>query len=106
MTPIIVLYQSTDYDFNALLLQMNVEHWHILALLEACDKEALRTFLRDVHWNVKYAAFHNICLDSKIKNLAAANKDDLRDDIQQALDLNANYKQNRSAFPERTFVSY
>jgi len=38
--------------------KMNEEHWHILALIEAGDKEALRTILRDEHWNVKYAPFH------------------------------------------------
>lgn len=52
------LYQSSSYDFHTIVLQMNEEHKHILALLEAGDKEALGTFLRDVHWNVKYAEYH------------------------------------------------
>jgi len=45
-------------DDQAVFDKMNAEHWHIVALLEAGDKDALRTFLRDEHWNVKYAAFY------------------------------------------------
>ena len=49
---------------EAVFDKMNEEHWQIVALFEAEDKEALRTFFRDVHWNVKYAAFHTYVLFS------------------------------------------
>ena len=45
-------------DDRAVFEKMNAEHWHIVALMEAGDKETLRTFLRDEHWNVKYVAFY------------------------------------------------
>jgi len=37
---------------------MNEEHLHIVAIIEAGDKEALRAFLRDAHWNVECATLH------------------------------------------------
>lgn len=52
------VYDPTAYDIDAMFLKMNEEHWHIIALIKAGDKEALRAFLRDEHWNVKYAAYH------------------------------------------------
>ena len=52
------LAQSRASDIQAVFDKMNEEHWHIVALFEAGDKEALRAFLRDEHWNVKYASFH------------------------------------------------
>jgi DNA-binding GntR family transcriptional regulator len=48
---------SVDDD-PAVFDTINEEHWHIVNLFEARDKEALRTFLSDEHWNVKYAEFH------------------------------------------------
>ena len=49
---------SRAEDNHEVFDKMNEEHWHILALIEAGDKEALKTFIRDEHWNVKYAPFH------------------------------------------------
>lgn len=50
--------QSDEFDIQTMLLKMNEEHRQILALIEAGDKEGLRAFLRDVHWNTNYAEFY------------------------------------------------
>jgi DNA-binding GntR family transcriptional regulator len=49
------LKPASESENEAVFDTMNEEHWHIVTLFEAGDKEALRNFLRDVHWNVKYA---------------------------------------------------
>lgn len=51
------LKRASESNNQAVFDKMNEEHWHIVVLFEAGDKEALRTFLRDEHWNVKYAEF-------------------------------------------------
>lgn len=51
------LRRASDIENQAVFDKMNEEHWHIVTLFEAGDKEALRAFLRDEHWNVKYAEF-------------------------------------------------
>lgn len=52
------VYETATYDLHTMFLKMNEEHWHILQLMETGDKETLRAFLRDEHWNIKYAAYH------------------------------------------------
>ena len=52
------LSQTPESEVPFLLTKMNEEHWHIVHLLEAGDREGLRTFIRDEHWNPKYAVFH------------------------------------------------
>jgi DNA-binding GntR family transcriptional regulator len=41
--------------YQEALRRTNEEHWKILELFEAGDPEALRKFVRDVHWNTKYS---------------------------------------------------
>lgn len=38
------------------LRKTNEEHWKIIALFEAGEPGPLRDYVRDVHWNVKYAS--------------------------------------------------
>ncbi len=50
-------YNATGSEdlYKDALRKTNEEHWKMLALFEAGDAAALRRFVRDVHWNVKYA---------------------------------------------------
>lgn len=50
-------YNPTDSEalYQEALRMTNEEHWKILDLFEAGDASVLRRFVRDVHWNVKYA---------------------------------------------------
>lgn len=52
------IYEASKIDIHSIFLQMIHEHRHIIKLLEEGDKEALRTFLCEVHWNPRYATFH------------------------------------------------
>lgn len=52
------IFQSSDLDMQSMFRQMNQEHNHIIDLFEAKDKDSLASFLREEHWNVKYAAYH------------------------------------------------
>ena len=50
-------YSSSESEelYQEALHLTNEEHWKILKLFEAGEAEALRRFVRDVHWHVKYA---------------------------------------------------
>ena len=52
------IFPITDYDTHALFLEMNKEHWQMIQLIESGDTQALRALFCDLHWNVKYAAYH------------------------------------------------
>jgi len=52
------IFQSSDVDMQTMFRQMNQEHSHIIDLFETRDKDSLASFLREEHWNVKYAAYH------------------------------------------------
>lgn len=45
-----------EESYQEALRKTNEEHWKILELFEAGDPDSLRKFVRDVHWNIKYAA--------------------------------------------------
>ncbi|HNT53218.1 MAG TPA: GntR family transcriptional regulator [Anaerolineaceae bacterium] len=47
--------QPAAEDIQTVLHKTNAEHWHIIHLLEAGDRDAVRTFIQDIHWNVIYA---------------------------------------------------
>jgi DNA-binding FadR family transcriptional regulator len=51
------LNRSGEKDDVAMYGKMTEEHRQILRLFEAGEKEKLRSFLRDEHWNVKYASY-------------------------------------------------
>ncbi len=44
-----------EASYREALKLTNEEHRQILTLFEAGDREALRRFVRDIHWNVRYA---------------------------------------------------
>lgn len=46
---------GSEANYREALKKTNEEHWKILELFESGDADALRRFVRDVHWNVKYA---------------------------------------------------
>jgi DNA-binding GntR family transcriptional regulator len=50
--------QKYDEQIHPVFLGMNEEHRQMVRLLQTGDKEAVRAYVRDVHWNVKYAALH------------------------------------------------
>lgn len=48
--------QEQEAEYQEALKKTNEEHLHITALFKAGNAPALREYLQDVHWNIKYAA--------------------------------------------------
>lgn len=46
---------GSDALYQEAFKKTNEEHWKIIELFEKGDPKALRAYVRDVHWNIKYA---------------------------------------------------